>query len=290
MTFLPDSFMVADVLPSPNHGERAGGRHPDMIILHYTGMPDAKEALARLCSAESKVSAHYFVFENGRIVQMVPEMRRAWHAGESVWAGEKDINSVSIGIEIANGGHDVGYPDFPQRQLAAVAALCRGIVIRREIPPHRVLAHSDVAPSRKKDPGEKFPWHFLHSMGVGLWADPLPIVEGPNLTIGDSGALVTSLKSLFAEIGYGVSEDDKFDAQLRDVVSAFQRHYRPERIDGVLDSSTLLTLRRLLEIRPQGPALAPTGESGFADDGQDEAPDEDEAEPDLTQAERDPIP
>ncbi len=165
--FQPDSSVVADIVVSPNHDERKGGRAPDMILLHYTGMQSTPAALERLCSAESKVSAHYFVFEDGRIVQSVPEGRRAWHAGVSSWAGENDINSLSIGIEIANPGHDFGYPDFPKRQIAAVIALCRGIIARRGIKPGRVLAHSDVAPSRKQDPGEKFPWKLLHDSGVG---------------------------------------------------------------------------------------------------------------------------
>ena len=153
--FQPDSSLVAEVVPSPNHDERKDGRAPDIILLHYTGMQNAQEALNRLCSPESKVSSHYFVFEDGRIVQSVQESRRAWHAGDSQWAGETDINSSSIGIEIANPGHDFGYPDFPTRQIAAVIALCRGIIARRGIKPERVLAHSDVAPSRKRDPGRK---------------------------------------------------------------------------------------------------------------------------------------
>ena len=139
--FPSDSCVVADVLPSPNFGERKDGRRPDMILLHYTGMPDANAALHHLCSTSSQVSAHYFVFEDGRVVQMVPESKRAWHAGASSWAGETDINSCSIGIEIANPGHDYIYRDFPKRQIAAVTALCRGILTRNSVPPARVLAH-----------------------------------------------------------------------------------------------------------------------------------------------------
>ena len=154
--------LVAEVLPSPNFGERKDGRRPDMIVLHYTGMLTATAALEHLRTAASQVSAHYFVFEDGRVVQMVPESKRAWHAGAAVWAGETDINSCSIGIEIANPGHDYGYPDFPKRQIAAVTALCRGILTRNTIPPESVLGHSDVAPARKQDPGEKFPWRTLH--------------------------------------------------------------------------------------------------------------------------------
>ncbi len=152
-----------------------------MIVLHYTGMPDVEGAIAQLCTTGTDVSAHYIVLEDGRIVQCVPEAKRAWHAGVSSWAGEEDINSCSIGIEIVNRGHDWGYPEFPLRQIAAVIALCRGIMLRRKVPPHRVLGHSDVAPARKKDPGEKFPWHSLANSGVGHWVQPAPIVRGETL-------------------------------------------------------------------------------------------------------------
>ena len=132
-TFEPDSSIVSDIIPSPNHGDRNKGRQPDMIVLHYTGMPDVEGALARLCTAGTEVSAHYVVLEDGRIVQCVPEAKRAWHAGVSSWAGEDDINSCSIGIEIINRGHDWGYPEYPLRQIAAVIALCRGIMLRRKV-------------------------------------------------------------------------------------------------------------------------------------------------------------
>jgi N-acetylmuramoyl-L-alanine amidase len=153
-TFTPDSSIASDVIPSANYGDRNKGRLPDMIVLHYTGMPDVEGAIAQLCTAGTDVSAHYIVLEDGRIVQCVQEAKRAWHAGVSSWGGDDDINSSSIGIEIVNRGHDWGYPDFPLRQTAAVIALCRGIMLRRKVPSHRVLGHSDVAPSRKKDPGE----------------------------------------------------------------------------------------------------------------------------------------
>src|SRR4051794_13840859 len=186
-TFEPDSSTVSDIIPSPNHGDRNKGRQPDMIVLHYTGMPDVEGALARLCSAGTEVSAHYVVFEDGRIVQCVPEARRAWHAGESMWAGKNDINSSSIGIEIINPGHQWGYADFPEPQIAAVIALCRDIVGRHAISAPRVLGHSDVAPARKQDPGEKFPWARLAAAGVGLWVAPEPIAPGKTLAPGDRG-------------------------------------------------------------------------------------------------------
>src|SRR6202167_2595589 len=236
VAFLPDSSVVADVVPSPNHGERQAGRRPDMIVLHYTGMPEAAAALDRLCSAASQVSAHYIVFDDGRIVQMVQESRRAWHAGTASWAGENDINSCSIGIEIANPGHDYDYPEFPKRQIAAVTALCRGIQTRNTIPPVRVLAHSDVAPSRKQDPGEKFPWRTLCDSGVGHWVKPAPISEGGVvLALGDRNNAVATMQDELGKYGYGVTASGIYDSATHDVVKAFQRHFRPERIDGVSD-------------------------------------------------------
>jgi N-acetylmuramoyl-L-alanine amidase len=248
--FQPDSSIVADVVPSVNCGQRLAGREPDMILLHYTGMLDAQAALKRLCSPDSKVSSHYLVFEDGRIVQCVPESERAWHAGASSWAGETDINSCSIGIEIANPGHDFGYPDFPSRQIAAVIALCRGIIARRGIRPERVLAHSDVAPARKQDPGEKFPWRLLSDSGVGLWVPPSRIDDdAPALSEGASSEGVGELQRDLAAYGYGIDVTGDYDTATRDTVAAFQRHFRPGRIDGKADESTLRTLAALCEKR-----------------------------------------
>jgi N-acetylmuramoyl-L-alanine amidase len=252
--FTPDSSVVSDVIPSANFGDRNSDRIPDMIVLHYTGMPDADGAIAKLCTAGTEVSAHYIVLEDGGIVQTVPETKRAWHAGASSWAGEEDINSCSIGIEIVNRGHDWGYPDFPSRQIAAVIALCRGITLRRNIPAHRVLGHSDVAPARKKDPGEKFPWHSLANSGVGHWVQPAPITRGASLKLGSIGDAVRDLQKALAKYGYGVAVNGKFDGPTMEVVTAFQRHFRPERVDGIADHSTLLTLGALLSTLPSEPA------------------------------------
>lgn len=249
-TFTPDSSMVSDVIPSPNHGERNKARRPDMIVLHYTGMPDVEGALTRLCKAGTEVSAHYVVLEDGRILQCVPESKRAWHAGVACWAGEEDINSCSIGIEIVNRGHDWGYPDFPLRQIAAVIALCRGIILRREVPPHRVVGHSDVAPARKKDPGEKFPWRSLAASGVGLWVEPARIVPGPALKQGAEGDDVRLMQQALADYGYRVPVNGSYDHATTDVVTAFQRHFRPDKVDGIADASTLATLHALLARLP----------------------------------------
>jgi len=246
--FAPDSPLVTSVKSSPNHGERRDHRRADMILLHYTGMESAEAALERLCGGgpEPGVSAHYFVYENGRIVQCVAEARRAWHAGASSWEGDEDINSRSIGIEIANPGHDFGYPDFPEAQIRQVIALCRDIGGRNFIRADRVLAHSDVAPSRKQDPGEKFPWARLFEAGVGHWVEPTPIAAGPVLKLGDRNAGVSQLQGLLAEYGYGLNPSGFFGDQTRDVVAAFQRHFRPAGVDGIADGSTLDTLERLV--------------------------------------------
>ncbi len=236
-----------DFLPSPNHGPRAGSGPVDILLLHYTGMPSADGALKWLCDPRSQVSSHYFVFEDGRIFRLVDESRRAHHAGVAYWAGETDINSRSIGIEIANPGHEFGYEPFPEPQIEAVIDLCCDILGRHPIPPERVLAHSDVAPLRKQDPGELFPWELLHEEGIGHYVPGVPVEAGQLLSVGACGADVTELRNRLRRYGYGVGDSDGFDAELADVVTAFQRHFRPERVDGVLDVSTARTLERLLD-------------------------------------------
>ncbi|MFL6798186.1 MAG: N-acetylmuramoyl-L-alanine amidase [Xanthobacteraceae bacterium] len=245
----PDSSVVAEVKPSPNHNDRKDGIKPDMILLHYTGMRDNEAAVRQLCTPAGEVSAHYVVLQDGRIIQLVAESRRAWHAGVSFWGGQTDINSCSIGIEIANPGHDHGYPDFPKRQIAALIILCRTIFMRHQIAAHRVLAHSDVAPARKQDPGEKFPWRVLADSGVGLWVKPVPITAGAISVLGESSPMVEETQALLASYGYGVTPTGYLDSNTRDAVAAFQRHFRPAKVDGVVDLSTLGTLKALLAAR-----------------------------------------
>jgi N-acetylmuramoyl-L-alanine amidase len=252
----PDSSVVAEVRPSPNHNERKDGVAPDMIVLHYTGMRDNEAAIKQLCSPSAEVSAHYVVLQDGYIVQLVAEARRAWHAGVSSWAGRSDINSCSIGIEVANPGHEHGYPDFPKRQIAAVTALCRSIVTRHQIPADRVLAHSDVAPARKQDPGEKFPWKVLADSGIGLWVKPAPITQaGPILVLGETDTAVEETQKLLVRYGYSVAPTGYLDGATRDAVAAFQRHFRPIRVDGAIDVSTIETLRALIAARNFPPDL-----------------------------------
>eukprot|EP00439_Symbiodinium_sp_Y106_P089913 s1_g2449.t1 len=212
-------------------------------------METGEGALQRLCDPAAQVSAHYLVFEDGRIVSMVDEERRAWHAGVSIWAGDTDINSRSIGIEIVNAGHELGYPDFPSAQIEAVTALAVDIVGRHGIAAPRVLGHSDVAPGRKADPGEKFPWRALADAGVGHWVAPVDRIEGPVLSLGDRGDQVSELQFQLADYGYGIAVDGWFGDVTDDVVTAFQRHFRPALVDGVADLSTVGTLRLLRDAR-----------------------------------------
>ena len=249
MSLVPDSPLARRVTPSPNHGERRTGR-PDMLVLHYTGMESGAAALARLRDPLSEVSAHYLVFEDGGIVQMVPEVRRAWHAGAGSWKGETDINSRAIGIEIVHPGHAGGLPPYPDAQIEAVIALARDVLSRWPIPPERVLAHSDIAPERKEDPGETFPWDRLAAAGIGHLVPPAAIRDGRFFAQGDAGQPVEALQAMFALYGYDLPVTGLFDARTHAVVTAFQRHFRQARVDGVADASTITTLRDLIAALP----------------------------------------
>jgi N-acetylmuramoyl-L-alanine amidase len=207
--------MTLDIIqsPSPNFDSRQG-YVVDMLVLHYTGMPTGDEALARLCNDASNVSAHYVVQEDGRIHALVPESKRAWHAGVSHWRGETNINQRSIGIEIVNPGHEFGYRAFPKIQMNAVADLCHDILERYPIPSRNIVGHSDIAPSRKEDPGELFDWKWLAAQGIGIYP------SNPQIAGEDVGAL--------ADYGYDISVPNK-------AITAFQRHFRPKELTGVWD-------------------------------------------------------
>jgi N-acetylmuramoyl-L-alanine amidase len=223
---------------SPNADDRPAGCAIDTLILHYTGMPSAAAALARLCDPAAEVSAHYLIDEDGEVVRLVPEERRAWHAGVSSWEGRSRLNDCSIGIELVNPGHEWGYRPFAEAQYGACIALCQAILARWPIPPRRVLAHSDVAPARKQDPGELFDWPRLAAAGVGLWPQPGPGDPRP----------VARLQTQLADFGYGVAPTGRLDRATRLVVMAFQRHFRPARVDGRPDQATLARLDGLLQL------------------------------------------
>ena len=240
--------------PSVNFDARAA--EIDLVILHYTGMADADTALRRLTDPApiagrypgpwqapdidpetplGRASAHYVVGEDGAVFRLVAEDMRAWHAGVSSWEGREDVNSRSIGVEIVNGGHDYGLPDFPDLQIEAVIALIADILKRNALAPSRVLAHSDIAPARKQDPGEKFPWKRLAEAGVAIWPEYVAVQADANP---DPVLIQRQLKT----IGYSVQETGAFDDEVRLALSAFQRRFRPARIDGLADEETQMLL------------------------------------------------
>jgi N-acetylmuramoyl-L-alanine amidase len=225
--------------PSPNHAARGEPPRIDMLVLHYTGMQNAAAALDRLCDPLARVSAHYVVEEDGAVWRLVPEARRAFHAGLSCWEGERDLNFVSIGIEIVNPGHEWGYRPFPEPQMAAVEWLCRDVLTRHPIPAHRIVGHSDIAPDRKTDPGELFDWRRLAGAGIGLWPEP----KAGLLHHRDAGTGVVEQAAALADlaaIGYEVAGGAETAAVL-----AFQRRFRPDCRDGRLDGETAQRLRQL---------------------------------------------
>jgi len=235
--------------PSPNFDARRA--LPDMLVLHYTGMQTAEEAIARLRDADARVSAHYVVDEDGTLYALVPEERRAWHAGKGVWQGETDCNAASIGIEIVNPGHQWGYRDFPDVQIDAVIALIADIRGRWTIPDDRIIGHSDLAPDRKEDPGERFPWKRLAGEGHGLWFEPAPervAALGPPLGLGDEGLGVIVLRAGLHRLGYGLMPGGDYDDATQQTVTAFQRHWRQERVDGIADGQTRATLMGVLQL------------------------------------------
>ncbi len=226
--------------PSPNFDARPDGAPIDMLILHYTGMRTAEEALARLCDAQARVSAHYTIDCDGSVYRHVAEEMRAWHAGLSFWAGERNVNARSIGIELVNPGHEFGYIPFEKPQIGALIDLASEILARHPIPAHRVLGHSDVAPGRKTDPGELFPWMQLAEFGIGVFPrlDPRAPAREGNLS-------EKHVAELLARFGYGLPPD--VDWPLATVIAAFQRHFQPAKVDGMADRETEILLAALLD-------------------------------------------
>jgi len=234
--------------PSPNFDARPEGRAPDMIVLHYTGMRSAEESLARLCDPASRVSAHYFIGEDGRLTRLVPEGLRAWHAGKAIWRGEQDINGCSIGIELENPGHEFGYRAFPDAQIAILISLVKDIRSRIAIPNSRVLGHSDVAPERKEDPGELFPWEKLGAAGIGLWPDGnLESARVAAVSESSPPQAIMTLQEKLRRFGYRVDATGAYDLPTRKAVLAFKRHWRPERLDEAADATAIAILENLLE-------------------------------------------
>jgi N-acetylmuramoyl-L-alanine amidase len=233
--------------PSPNHAPRPSPGRVDLLILHYTGMTSAAAALERLCAPAAQVSAHYLVEEDGTVWRLVDETRRAWHAGRAFWAGATNINDRSIGIELVNPGHEHGYRPFPEAQLTALEMLCREILARHPITPERVLGHSDIAPERKADPGELFPWERLARSGIGLWPDFTATVA-PGRADG-----VQATQRDLARIGYDARASGRLDRPTQAIITAFQRHWRPADCTGALDAETA----QRIAIRAEGAAPLP---------------------------------
>ena len=232
--------------PSPNFDGRSAP--PDIVVLHYTGMESGAAALARLRDSAAKVSSHYLIEEDGRIFRLVAEERRAWHAGVSSWRGAGDVNARSIGIEIVNPGHEHGYRPFTDIQVEAVIALLDGVRSRWQIADRDIVGHSDVAPDRKIDPGELFPWKTLADAGHGLWIEPAP-APGPVLAEGAEGAPVFAMQAGLSRIGYDCAPSGAYDAHTALIVKTFQRHWRPERLDGVADGETRARLMGLIRLQ-----------------------------------------
>jgi len=228
--------------PSPNHGERTLA--VDMLMMHYTGMKSGAEALERLCDPEGQVSAHYLVEEDGRVFQLVEENLRACHAGVSIWRGERDSNSRSIGIEIVNPGHEWGYRAFPDTQINAVIKLSQQILSRHDIPARHVVGHSDVAPARKTDPGELFPWDILARNDIGI--APPKVGDGGNLLVSKGTKNEKSIQAqrLLNQIGYDVPLTGQWDDHSITNMTAFQRHFHPQRLDGLVDEGSMEALEK----------------------------------------------
>jgi N-acetylmuramoyl-L-alanine amidase len=258
--------------PSPNFDARTGAI--DLVVLHYTGMQDAETALRRLTDPApvagaypgpwqapdidpatplARVSTHWVVGEGGEVWRVVDETRRAWHAGQSQWEGRGDINSRGIGIEIVNGGHDFGLPPYPDAQIAAVIGLVGDILDRHGLAPHRVVGHSDIAPARKADPGEHFPWRRLADAGVSIWPYRARGAERIVCRPGARGEVVHELHAALAAFGYAPPEDAAPDAavfgpETEAIVRAFQRRFEPTRVDGIVRAATMEALYALVDI------------------------------------------
>jgi len=221
--------------PSPNFNDRNAPEGIRYVVLHYTGMETAQAALERLCNPSAEVSAHYVILEDGSSLQLVEEEKRAWHAGYSFWRGETDLNSLSIGIELVNTGHEFGYRPFPPAQIAALEALLRDIMKRHSLPPSALLAHSDIAPTRKLDPGELFPWEALACKGLGRWPQTAPTDYAP--------ARDHEIENLLRMVGYECPQDDATKSNAARV--AFLRRYHPARLTDGFDAESLARLRAL---------------------------------------------
>lgn len=236
--------------PSPNYSDRPEHTDINLLIMHYTGMPTAKEALGRMCDPEAQVSAHYMVDEDGTVYRLVPEEKRAWHAGISCWRGRAALNETSIGIEVVNPGHEHGYRAFPDVQMEAVLALSKNIVERHRIEPRNVVGHSDIAPTRKEDPGELFDWKGLAWEGIGIWPEVTKVKNRTEMLLkpGVEDVGVARVQKMLSEYGYHIRVDGFYGAKTEMIIKAFKRHFVPEYVNVVWDGLAEAKLKRLLQL------------------------------------------
>lgn len=236
--------------PSPNFDNRPEDMLINTLVLHYTGMSSAKDALDRLCDINAKVSSHYMVEEDGEIHQLVHENKRAWHAGISCWHGRASVNDFSIGIEIVNPGHEWGYRTFPEIQMESVIELCKAILSRHHIPANNVVGHSDVAPNRKEDPGELFDWKWLANEGIGLWPEGV-VIKNPAkviITPGEESTAVASVQKMLADYGYHIRVDGYYGWKTESVIKAFKRHFVQHNVNSIWDNECDVRMARLLQL------------------------------------------
>lgn len=234
--------------PTQNQDERPVNADISILVLHYTGMTTAKAALQRMQDPTVKVSAHWCIDEDGRVFSLVPERLRAWHAGLSYWRQNSLVNDISIGIELVNPGHENGYRPFPAKQMRSLTVLAKEILSRYSIPAQNVVGHSDISPHRKKDPGELFDWRRLSKSGIGLWPSGLNKSRSyfSTLSKGSEGSSVANLQTDLFEFGYGLNIDGIYGEESEAIITAFQRHFRQGRVDGIADNATIAILQNLL--------------------------------------------
>lgn len=234
---------------SPNFNDRPGNVQVSLLVFHYTGMETAEAALERMCDSDAQVSAHYMIDEDGTMYSLVPENKRAWHAGISCWHGRAALNDVSIGIELVNPGHEFGYRPFPQAQMDVLKDLSHDLIERYHIHPVNVVGHSDIAPRRKQDPGELFDWQNFAKAGIGVWPD-VPKVKKPEeilLHETDEGSKVMWLQHRLSEYGYHIREDGFYGKKTAYIVEGFKRHFVPEQVSGKWDRLADARLQVLFE-------------------------------------------
>ncbi len=233
--------------PSQNFDLRPKNTDIDTIVLHYTGMPDFESAISRLCEPESKVSSHYVINENGDIYSLVDDKHRAWHSGKSYWHGKDKINDNSIGVELANPGHEFGYRDFTKAQMESLVGLCKIIMKNHPIEDRNIVAHSDIAPLRKEDPGELFDWKYLADNGIGIWpVFPKSFSRHIVYSYGAKLDEIFYIQSALSDYGYNIKIDGVFGRETESVIKAFQRHFLQDHVDGIWDSSSELAITQLL--------------------------------------------